>query len=110
MFKTAHGNVPFRRYGDDKPSWYNREGRLIDAFRDDNFHHCHLSVIDADPILACAVIAPGHLVMVCITTHRAMFQGDRRVFLRKYAAHFPNTLRRRPSLRPRSPAEDEGVP
>lgn len=96
-FKTTHGNVPFRRYGLDKPSWRNGEGRLVAAYRDDAFHHCHLGVVGADPILAYRVVAPDHLVMVCVTTHKAMFKGDRRAFVRAYAAHFPNTLRRRPS-------------
>ncbi|HUN42964.1 MAG TPA: hypothetical protein VMU81_21945 [Acetobacteraceae bacterium] len=105
-FKIAHGNVPFRRYGEDKPSWHNAEGRLISAYHDDGFHHCHLGVVAADPILAYAGIAPGHLVMVCVTTHQAMFKGDRRAFVREHAAHFPNTLRRRPALRARPPAHD----
>jgi hypothetical protein len=98
-FKTTHGNAPFLRYGADKPSWRNGEGRLVAVYRDDGFHHCHLSVIGADPILAYRVVAPDHLVMVCVTTHQAMFKGDRRAFVRAYAAHFPNTLRRRPKLR-----------
>jgi hypothetical protein len=102
-FKVAHGNVPFRQYGEDKPSWRNGEGRLIAAYRDDGFHHCHLGLVGADPILAYRVIAPDHLVMVCVTTHQAMFKGDRRAFVRNYAAHFPNTLRRRPALRDRPP-------
>lgn len=102
-FKIAHGNVPFRRYGEDKPSWQNGEGRLVAAYRDDGFHHCHLAVVGADPILAYRVVAPAHLVMVCVTTHRAMFKGDRRAFVRAYAAHFPSTLRRRPALRPKAP-------
>jgi hypothetical protein len=42
--------------------------------------------------------------MVCVTTHQAMFKGDRRAFLRAYATHFPNTLRR-PALRAK-PASD----
>jgi len=103
-FKVAHGNLPFRRYGEDKPSWHNGEGRLVAAYRDDGFHHCHLAIIGSDPILAYRVIAPDHLVMVCVTTHQAMFKGDRRAFVREYAAHFPNTLRRRPALRVRPPA------
>lgn len=98
-FKIAYGNVPFRRYGEDKPSWQNGEGRLVAAYRHDGFYHCHLSVVGADPILAYRVAAPGHLVMVCVTTHREMFKGDRRAFVRAYAAHFPSTLRRRPALR-----------
>ncbi len=104
-FKTTHGNVPFRRYGEDKPSWQNGEGRLIAAYLDDGFHHCHLSVVGADPILAYRVGAPAHLVMVCVTTHRAMFKGDRRAFVRAYAAHFPSTLRRRPALRAKAPTD-----
>lgn len=100
-FKTTRGNLPFLRYGADKPSWQNGEGRLVAIYRDDGFHHCHLSVIGADPILAYRVVAADHLVMVCVTTHHAMFKGDRRAFVRAYAAHFPNTLRRRPKLRAR---------
>jgi len=98
-FKVAHGQVPFRRYGEDTPSWQNGEGRLVAAYRDDGFHHCHLAVLGVEPILAYRVVAPGHLVMVCVTTHQAMFKGDRRAFLREYAMHFPKTLRRRPALR-----------
>jgi hypothetical protein len=101
--KTAHGNVPFLRYGKDKPSWQNAEGRLVAAYRDDAFYHCHLALVGADPILAYRVVAPDHVVMVCVTTHQAMFKGDRRAFVRAYAAHFPNTLRRRPELRAKPP-------
>lgn len=108
LFKTDHGHIPFRRYGEDKPSWLNGEGRLVAAYRDDGFHHCHLGLVGADPILAYRVVAPNHLVMVCVTTHQAMFKGDRRAFLRDYAAHFPNTLRRRPALRPKAPPEGTG--
>ncbi len=107
-YKTEHGNVPFRRYGEDKPSWQNGEGRLVAAYRDDGFHHCHLALVGADPILAYRVVEPDHLVIVCVTTHQAMFKGDRRAFVRAYAAHFPNTLRRRPELRPKPAPDDSG--
>jgi hypothetical protein len=105
-FKIDHGDVPFLQYGEYKPSWLNAEGRLIAAYRDDGFHHCHLGVVRADPILAYTRIAPDHLVMVCVTTHQAMFKADRRAFVREHGAHFPNTLRRRPALRARPPAQD----
>jgi hypothetical protein len=108
LFKTAHGNVPFRRYGEDKPSRQNGEGRLVAAFRDDGFHHCHLGVVGAEPILAYREVAPDHLVMVCVTTHRAMFKGDRRGFVREHAEHFPNTMRRRPALRRKPLAGGDG--
>jgi hypothetical protein len=106
-FKIAHGNVPFRRYGEDKPSWRNGEGRLVAAYRDDGFRHCHLAVVGSDPILAYRAIASDHLVMVCVTTHQAMFKRDKRSFVRAYAAHFPNTLRRRPALRSKLPLGDD---
>ena len=108
LFKTDHGHVPFRRYGEDKPSWLNGEGRLIAAYRDDGFHHCHLGLVGADPILAHRAVAPNHLVMVCVTTHQAMFKGDRRAFLRAHAEHFPNTRRRRPGLRLQALPEGDG--
>jgi hypothetical protein len=58
-FKIAHGHLPFRRYGEDKPSWHNGEGRLVAAYRDDGFHHCHLAVLGEEPILAYRAVAPG---------------------------------------------------
>ena len=96
----------------DKPSWQNAEGRPVAAYRNDASYHCHLADIRADPILAYTQIAPDrlvpdYLVLVGITTHRPMLNGDRRACVRDYVPRFPNPLRRRPLAASRTPTKDD---
>lgn len=101
LFKRANGLVPFTRYGEDKPSSRTKDGARVPLFHDNGIHHCHLSLVGPDPIIAYRVPERRRLVIFCVTTHAAMFRGDKRRFVHRYAAHFPATLSRRPRRRPR---------
>jgi hypothetical protein len=100
-FKEANGHVPFTLHGEDKPSPPARDGRPVPFFRDDRIHYCHLSLVCADPIVVYRLSEPRRLVIICVTTHAAMFRGDKRRFVSRYSSYFPATLSRRPGLRPR---------
>lgn len=76
--------VPFSA---DKWSGRRPDGTMFEAYVQGRFRHCHLDIEGTEPLSEYRQFdaeAPARLVLVCITTHREMFGGNERAWMRRY--------------------------
>lgn len=69
----------------DKPSGYLPDGGVFAEYVSLGMHHFHMDLVGTEPLLA-YIVEGEDLTLVALTSHRRMFHGNERQWLRAHRA------------------------
>jgi hypothetical protein len=77
-------------FTDDKWSGYRPDGTVFQPYVSGKYRHCHLDICGTEPLLAYRQWdADQRIRLICITSHREMFQRNESGFFQKFGSLGP---------------------